>query len=51
MVLSEYGEFISKFNVLGLKKIQNVFLNCYFNSSNTNNLFEELTLNKNIDFY
>ena len=33
-----------------LKKIQRVFLNCYFNSSNTNNLFEELTLNKKVDF-
>ena len=33
-----------------LKKIQKVFLNCYFDNSNTNNLFKELTLNKNIDF-
>ena len=33
-----------------LKKIQNVFLNCYFNSSNTNNLFEELISNKKTDF-
>ena len=33
-----------------LKKIQNVFLNCYFNSSNTNNLFKELTSNKKTDF-
>ena len=33
-----------------LKKIQNVFLNCYFNSSNTNNLFEELVSNKKTDF-
>ena len=33
-----------------LKKIQKVFLNCYFDDSNTNNLFKELTLNKNIDF-
>ena len=33
-----------------LKKIQRVFLNCYFDKSNTNNLFKELTLNKNIDF-
>ena len=33
-----------------LKKIQKVFLNCYFNSLNTNNLFEELISNKKIDF-
>ena len=33
-----------------LKKIQNIFLNCYFNDQNTNNLFKELTSNKNIDF-
>ena len=33
-----------------LKKIQNVFLNCYFNNPNTNNLFEELTSNKKTDF-
>ena len=33
-----------------LKKIQKVFLNCYFNSSKTNYLFEELTSNKKIDF-
>ena len=33
-----------------LKKIQKVFLNCYFNNSNTNNLFEELTSDKKIDF-
>ena len=33
-----------------LKKIQNVFLHCYFNSSNTNILFEELISNKKTDF-
>ena len=33
-----------------LIKIQNVLLNCYFNSSATNNLFKELTSNKNTDF-
>ncbi len=33
-----------------LKKIQNIFLNCYFNDQNTNNLFKELTSSKNIDF-
>ncbi len=33
-----------------LKKIENVFLNCYFNSSETINLFEQLTSNKETDF-
>ncbi len=33
-----------------LKKIQNVFLNCYFNSLETNNLFEKLTSNERTDF-
>ena len=33
-----------------LKKIQNVFLNCYYNSSNTNKLFTELNSNNKIDF-
>ena len=33
-----------------LKKIQTVFLNCYFNSSNTNSLFEELVSNEKTDF-
>jgi len=33
-----------------LKKIQNVFLNCYYNSSNTKNLYLELILNKKTDF-
>ena len=33
-----------------LKRIQNVFLNCYFKSLNTNSLFEELTSNKKTDF-
>ena len=33
-----------------LKKIQNVFLNCYFNSSTTNNLFESLISDKKTDF-
>ncbi len=33
-----------------LKSIQNVFLNCYFKSLNTNSLFEELTSNKKTDF-
>ena len=33
-----------------LKKIQNVFLNCYYNSSTTSNLFKELLSNKKTDF-
>jgi|TARA_B110000211_G_scaffold216483_1_gene259540 tetratricopeptide (TPR) repeat protein len=33
-----------------LKKIQNVFLNCFFNSPNTKNLFKELTSNEETDF-
>ena len=33
-----------------LKKIQNVFLNCYYNNSNTNKLFIELNSNKKTDF-
>ncbi len=33
-----------------LKRIQNVFLNCYYDSPATNILFNKLTLNKKIDF-
>ncbi len=33
-----------------LKKIQNVFLHCYFNSSNTDKLYEELTSNSETNF-
>ncbi len=33
-----------------LKKIQNVFLNCHFSTSNTNYLFEELISNDKTDF-
>ena len=33
-----------------LKKIQNVFLHCYFGSEKTNDLFSEITLNKKTDF-
>ena len=33
-----------------LKKIQNVFLNCFFNNSNTDNLFNQLTSDKKTDF-
>ncbi len=33
-----------------LKKIQNVFLNCYFVSPKTENLFLEITLDQNTDF-
>jgi hypothetical protein len=32
------------------KKIQNVFLNCFFKSSNTNFLFDQLTKNNKTDF-
>ncbi len=33
-----------------LKKIQNVFLHCYFNSNKTDLLYNKLTSDKNIDF-
>ena len=33
-----------------LKKIQNVFLNCYFSSNKTNTLFDQLTSNIKTDF-
>ena len=33
-----------------LKEIQNIFLHCYYDSPNTNNLFTELTSNKKTDF-
>jgi len=33
-----------------LNKIQNVFLNCYYKSSNTNKLFTELNSDSKIDF-
>ncbi len=33
-----------------LSKIQNAFLNCYFNSPNTNRLFTEILLDQNTDF-
>ena len=33
-----------------LKKIQSVFLNCYYNSSDTNELFSTLNSNQRIDF-
>ncbi len=33
-----------------LKKIQNVFLHCYYSRSKTNNLFNDLTSNKKTDF-
>ena len=32
------------------KKIQNIFINCYFDSQNTKNLYKELTSNKKTDF-
>ena len=33
-----------------LKKIQNIFLNCFFDSSNASNLFDQLISNKKTDF-
>ncbi len=33
-----------------LKKIQNVFLNCFFDSSNTTNLFAQITSDAKVDF-
>ncbi len=33
-----------------LKKIQNVFINCYFEGTNTKTLFEELTTDQKTDF-
>ena len=33
-----------------LKEIQNVFLNCYFDNPNTNNIFFKMISNKNTDF-
>ena len=33
-----------------LKRIQDVFLNCYYNNPNTNELFSELILDKKTDF-
>jgi tetratricopeptide (TPR) repeat protein len=33
-----------------LKKIQNAFLNCYFNNSNTDKFFTEILSNKSTDF-
>jgi len=33
-----------------LKKIQNIFLNCYFDSPNTNDLFTEIVFNQSTDF-
>ena len=35
---------------VNLKKIQNVFLSCYFNGTNTVRLFKEITSDKNTDF-
>ena len=33
-----------------LKKIQDIFLNCYYDSPNTNKLYEELISDKQTDF-
>ena len=41
-------EFGSRFE--NLKKIQNVFLNCFFSSKKTEKLYKDLTLNEKIDF-
>ena len=41
-------EIDSKFD--NLKKIQNVFLHCYYQSKKTEYFFERLTVNKDIDF-
>jgi tetratricopeptide (TPR) repeat protein len=44
----EFKKLDERFDNLG--KIQNVFLNCFFNSPNTKNLFDQLTSNKKTDF-
>ena len=46
--LLELDQLDSRFG--NLQKIQEVFLNCYFNGQNTNKLFFELTSNNEIDF-
>ena len=53
--LSDLNQATSALNRLdsrfeNLKKIQNVFLNCYFGSKYTSDLFNEITLNQKIDF-
>lgn len=35
---------------INLKKIQNVFLNCYYSNEEVEKLFSDLTMDKNIDF-
>ena len=52
---NDLGNALKKLNAVderfeNLKKIQNVFLNCYFNSPNTSNLFEKLIADEKIDF-
>ena len=42
------NEFGSRFE--NLKKIQNVFLNCYFSNKKAEKLYNDLTLHKKIDF-
>jgi tetratricopeptide (TPR) repeat protein len=44
----ELGKLDKRFD--NLKKIQNVFLNCYFDNPSTNSLFEKLASNKETDF-
>ena len=46
--LSELNKIDERFN--NLKKIQKVFLNCYFNDPNTIDLYADLTSNQNTDF-
>ncbi len=53
--LSDLNQATSDLNELderfeNLKKIQNVFLNCYFSNINTDNLFNDITSNQKIDF-
>ena len=45
---NEFDKLDARFE--NLKKIQNVFLNCYFDSSKTNTLFSEIALDQKTDF-
>ncbi len=45
---SKFKNLDSRFE--NLKKLQEVFLNCYFNTSNTENLFSEIVFNQKTDF-
>ena len=46
--ISDLKKFDSRFE--NLKKIQNLFLNCYFDSQNISEVFNEILSNQNIDF-